>query len=60
MDRQFAALADENIRIHPVRYYLLLPVGPHVGHVVPAAQRDDAARHSLLGDPLNDPHDAIV
>jgi 4-amino-4-deoxy-L-arabinose transferase-like glycosyltransferase len=26
IDRQFAALAEENIRIHPVRYYLLLPV----------------------------------
>ncbi len=26
LDRQFAALADENIRLHPVRYYLLLPI----------------------------------
>ena len=26
LDRQFAALAAENIRLHPVRYYLLLPV----------------------------------
>jgi hypothetical protein len=25
MDRQFAALAEESIRSHPVRYYLLLP-----------------------------------
>jgi 4-amino-4-deoxy-L-arabinose transferase-like glycosyltransferase len=25
LDRQFAALAEENIRLHPVRYYLLLP-----------------------------------
>ncbi len=25
LDRQFAALAAENIRIHPIRYYLLLP-----------------------------------
>src|SRR5208282_903685 len=25
LDRQFAALAAENIRLHPVRYYLLLP-----------------------------------
>ena len=25
LDRQFAALARENIRMHPVRYYLLLP-----------------------------------
>lgn len=25
LDRQFGALADENIRLHPVRYYLLLP-----------------------------------
>ncbi len=25
LDRQFAALAEENIRIHPLRYYLLLP-----------------------------------
>jgi 4-amino-4-deoxy-L-arabinose transferase-like glycosyltransferase len=24
-DRQFGEMADENIRIHPVRYYLLLP-----------------------------------
>ena len=27
LDRQFAALAAENIRLHPVRYYLLLPAG---------------------------------
>jgi len=26
LDRQFAALAAENIRTHPIRYYLLLPV----------------------------------
>jgi 4-amino-4-deoxy-L-arabinose transferase-like glycosyltransferase len=26
IDRQFAMLADENIRIHPIRYHLLLPV----------------------------------
>ena len=26
LDRQFAALAAESIRLHPVRYYLLLPV----------------------------------
>lgn len=26
IDRQFAALAEQNIRIHPIRYYLLLPV----------------------------------
>ncbi|PSH05687.1 MAG: hypothetical protein CXZ00_00650 [Acidobacteria bacterium] len=26
LDRQFGALADENIRIHPIRHYLLLPV----------------------------------
>lgn len=26
LDRQFAELAAENIRIHPIRYYLLLPV----------------------------------
>ena len=25
IDRQFAALAEENIRLHPIRYYLLLP-----------------------------------
>ena len=25
LDRQFAAVAAENIRLHPVRYYLLLP-----------------------------------
>jgi hypothetical protein len=25
LDRQFGALAEENIRIHPVRHYLLLP-----------------------------------
>jgi 4-amino-4-deoxy-L-arabinose transferase-like glycosyltransferase len=25
LDRQFGALAEENIRLHPVRYYLLLP-----------------------------------
>ncbi len=25
LDRQFAALAEENIRLHPIRYYLLLP-----------------------------------
>jgi hypothetical protein len=25
IDRQFGAMADENIRIHPVRYHLLLP-----------------------------------
>jgi hypothetical protein len=25
MDRQFAAMADENIRLHPIRYYLLMP-----------------------------------
>ena len=25
MDRQFAALADQNIRRHPIRFYLLLP-----------------------------------
>jgi 4-amino-4-deoxy-L-arabinose transferase-like glycosyltransferase len=25
MDRQFGALAGENVRLHPVRYYLLLP-----------------------------------
>jgi 4-amino-4-deoxy-L-arabinose transferase-like glycosyltransferase len=25
LDRQFAALAGENIRLHPLRYYLLLP-----------------------------------
>jgi 4-amino-4-deoxy-L-arabinose transferase-like glycosyltransferase len=25
LDRQFASLARENIRLHPVRYYLLLP-----------------------------------
>lgn len=25
MDRQFAALADENIRLHPIRYHLLMP-----------------------------------
>ena len=27
LDRQFASLAVENIRLHPVRYYLLLPAG---------------------------------
>ncbi|MGC2211201.1 MAG: glycosyltransferase family 39 protein [Candidatus Korobacteraceae bacterium] len=27
LDRQFAALAAENVRLHPVRYYLLLPAG---------------------------------
>jgi 4-amino-4-deoxy-L-arabinose transferase-like glycosyltransferase len=27
LDRQFGALAEENIRAHPVRYYLLLPAG---------------------------------
>ena len=26
LDRQFAALAEENMRQHPLRYYLLLPV----------------------------------
>jgi len=26
LDRQFGAIADENIRLHPIRYYLLLPV----------------------------------
>jgi 4-amino-4-deoxy-L-arabinose transferase-like glycosyltransferase len=26
LDRQFGALADQNIRIHPIRYYLLLPI----------------------------------
>ncbi len=26
LDRQFAALAEENVRLHPVRYYLLVPV----------------------------------
>ena len=26
LDRQFAALAEESIRLHPLRYYLLLPV----------------------------------
>jgi 4-amino-4-deoxy-L-arabinose transferase-like glycosyltransferase len=25
LDRQFAAIAEENIRLHPIRYYLLLP-----------------------------------
>jgi 4-amino-4-deoxy-L-arabinose transferase-like glycosyltransferase len=25
MDKQFGALAEENVRLHPVRYYLLLP-----------------------------------
>jgi len=25
MDRQFGALADENIRMHPIRYHLLMP-----------------------------------
>jgi 4-amino-4-deoxy-L-arabinose transferase-like glycosyltransferase len=27
LDRQFAVLAAENIRLHPVRYHLLLPAG---------------------------------
>lgn len=27
MDRQFAALADENIRRHPIRVHVLLPIG---------------------------------
>ncbi len=27
LDRQFASLAVENIRLHPVRYYLLMPAG---------------------------------
>ena len=27
LDRQFGALADENIRLHPVRYHLLMPAG---------------------------------
>lgn len=26
LDRQFATLAEENIHIHPIRYYLLLPI----------------------------------
>jgi hypothetical protein len=25
MDRTFGAMADENIRLHPIRYYLLMP-----------------------------------
>jgi 4-amino-4-deoxy-L-arabinose transferase-like glycosyltransferase len=25
IDRQFAVLADQNIRLHPIRYYLLMP-----------------------------------
>jgi hypothetical protein len=25
MDRQFGVIADENIRMHPIRYYLLMP-----------------------------------
>jgi hypothetical protein len=58
LDRQFAALAAENIRLHPVRYYLLLPAArmfdmwlrPH-SEMLPLDQH--------FWDIRRDPHDAL-
>ena len=57
IDRQFAALADENIRLHPIRYYVLLPTARMLDMWFrPRSEMMPLDTH--FWEIINDPHDA--
>ena len=58
LDRQFAALAEENIRLHPVRYYFLLPVA-RVLDMWFRPRSEMMPLDSHFWEIKQDPHDAL-